>query len=166
MPYIPVGKNIVDRINFSLKDVVEAGQVLTTSASGDWQPLSTSSIDSPIGIVSGVSEDGHTAVIRMTGSDLIYRGPTLPTLPTIDPATITTDGTLRLEGATPEFIEYFQNMMSPGSRLVVNGDEIRYAQGPQRTVKYSPTTTAKKTRKPRKKQEKIKTIKDQMKDIP
>ncbi len=50
----------------------------------------------------------------------------------------------------------------PGMRLVINGmDDIFFTGGPHRTISYSHKPKIK-----RKKTEKIKTLKDQMKDVP
>ena len=153
----------------------------TTTASGRWTPITTAqpNPDTVIGqVVSPPTGDGNTAVIRLTNIPTLHTEPSHPsytyrtTLPTIEPAPANFDGTFHFEGNAPELIEQLQDMMAPGSRLVVNNDSIFCAQGPPRTVQYtysadtSPSVKTKKTRKPRKKQEKIKTIKDQMKDIP
>ena len=170
----------------------EAGSLLTTNVSGGWTTISEPITSLPIGIVDKIDNDGNTAVIRMTGSSMtdfpvLRTEPSHPSykfesststsgrpiLPTYEPTTSTTmSGSMHFEGNAPEVIEQLQEMISPGSRLVVNGDQIWYAQGPRRTIQYNystgtgPLVKTKKTRKPRKKQERIKTIKDQLKDIP
>ncbi len=93
--------------------------------------------------------------INLKGSDLLS-------------ASNTSDSDLFILPALPsdEYWKKLEDVINtPGYRFIINDsfdrDKIFFAPGPQRTISYSQKPKIK-----RKKTEKIKTLKDQMKDVP